>query len=190
MAGGDRNAQLMGFTLKVLHEGHHAGRNAAEVVVVELLSLGRGGTEQSAAALAQVRTGIVQGLVDEEVLLLPPEGSDHLGDVLVEILADVRGRLVHGREGLQERSLVVEGLTGIRDENGRNAEGGAHDEGGAARIPEGVPPRFERGADAAIREAGSVGLLLNEQAAVKALDGTTAPVGLDEAVVLLGGAAG
>ena len=189
VAGGDRDAQFVGLAFEVLHEGHHAGRNAAEVVVIQLLPLGRGRAKQGASALAQVRTGIVEGLVDQEVLLLPAEGGDHLGDVLVEVLADVRGGLVYGREGLEEWRLVVEGLARVGDEDGGDAEGGAHDERGTARIPEGVTAGLESGADAAVGKAGGIGLLLDEEAAVEALDGAAAAVGLDEAVVLLGRAA-
>ena len=153
VAGGDRDAQFVGLALELLHESHHAGRNAAEVVVIELLALGRGGAEQGAAGLAQVGAGVVQSLVDQEVLLLPSEGGHHLRDVLVEVLADVRRGLVHSSKGLQERRLIVEGLAGVGDEDGRDAQRLAHQEWRAARVPQRVTAGFEGRADATVRKA-------------------------------------
>ena len=186
---GHRYAQFVGLAFKLLHESHHAGRDAAEVVVVKLLAFRRSSTEEGTAGLAQVWTGVVQRLVYEEILLLPSQGGHHLGDILVEILAHFRSGLVHCREGLEQRCFVVEGLSGVCDKDGGDAQRLTDQKRRAARIPQRVSTGFECGTDAAIREARSIGLLLNQKAAVKPLNGTSPAVGLNEAVVLFGGAA-
>ena len=65
-----RNAELVELALALEHEGQHALRDGAEVVILELLPLRRGGAEQGAARRHQVGSREVEGPVDEEVLLL------------------------------------------------------------------------------------------------------------------------
>ncbi len=52
-----RNAELEQLALDFEHEGQHALRNRAEVMIFELLALGRLGAEQRAAAGEQVGAG-------------------------------------------------------------------------------------------------------------------------------------
>jgi hypothetical protein len=70
VAGLDRHAQLEQLALRVQHAGEHALGNRAEVLVLELLALGRLGAEQRAAAEGQVGAGEEEVAVDQEVLLL------------------------------------------------------------------------------------------------------------------------
>ena len=70
VAGLDRDAELGQLALGVEHAGQHALGDRAEVVVVELVALGRLGAEQGAAGGHQVRALEVVLLVDQEVLLL------------------------------------------------------------------------------------------------------------------------
>ena len=48
------DAELVERALKVFHEGHDAGGNGAEIVVLHLLALGRGRAEEGAAGHEQV----------------------------------------------------------------------------------------------------------------------------------------
>ena len=67
------DAQLEGLHLEVLHEVAHAQGYGTKVVVVHLLVLGRIVTHEGAAGHEQVGASGVESLVDEEVLLFPPE---------------------------------------------------------------------------------------------------------------------
>ena len=59
------------FVLQVHHEIADALRNGAEIVVLELLVLGGQVSHQSATCQHEVRTGIVERFVHEEVFLFP-----------------------------------------------------------------------------------------------------------------------
>ena len=68
------------------HVGHarqHALGDGAEVLVFQLLALGRRGAEERAAAVDQVRAGVVEVLVDQEVFLLGADGGEDLLRVVV-----------------------------------------------------------------------------------------------------------
>ncbi len=70
VAGLGRDAELEQLTLGVHHEAQHPVGDGAEVVVVELLALGRLGAEQRAARVDQVGAREEEVPVDQEVLLL------------------------------------------------------------------------------------------------------------------------
>ena len=74
VAGLDRHAQLEQLALGLQHEGQHALGNRAEVVVFELLALGRLGAEERAAGRVQVGPREVEVAVDEEIFLLGTGG--------------------------------------------------------------------------------------------------------------------
>ena len=85
---------------------------------------------QRAARHQQVGTCGIETLIHQEVLLLPAEVSINLLHVGVEVVADIYGCLVDGLQRFQERSLIVQRLAGIGNEDGRDAERIAHDECG------------------------------------------------------------
>ena len=70
VAGLDRDAELAHLQLGLQHAGEDPLGDRAEVVVVELVALGRLGAEQGAAGADQVGALEVVLLVDQEVLLL------------------------------------------------------------------------------------------------------------------------
>ena len=127
--------QFQSLNLQVFHEGLHAVGDGAEVVVVHLLVLRTLVSHQRASRHQEVGTSRVETLVDEEVLLLPAQVHLYLLDVVVEIAADVRSGLVHGVERLQQRSLVVQCLTRIGNEDGWNTQRVVDDEDGAGGVP-------------------------------------------------------
>ena len=195
VAGLDRHAQLLQLALGVEHVGEDPLGDGPEVVVVELVALGRLGAEQRAARGDQVGTLEVVLLVDEEVLLLGSDGGEHPRRLAVaEQLQRADRRLRQRVHRAQQRDLVVQRLAGPRCEGGGNAQeravGVLQDERGAGRVPGGVAAGLERGADAAGGEGGGVGLALDELLAGelgkrRALAGRSV-----EAVVLLGGEPG
>ena len=76
VTGLDRDAELGKLLLAVEHEGEDPLRDRPEVVIVELVALGRLGAEQRAAGRDQVRALEVVLLVDQEVLLLGADGRE------------------------------------------------------------------------------------------------------------------
>ncbi len=184
----DRHADLeeLGFAF------HHAGEDAlgdrAEVLILELLALGRLGPEQRAAGVDQVGARVVEVGVDQEVFLL---GAARRGDALgarAEQLQDA-DRLRRQRfHRAQQRRLLVERLAGPAHERGRDDQRHAVRVGEqprrAGRIPGRVAARFEGRAHPAGREARGVGLALDQLLAAELRDGAALGRRRQERVVL------
>lgn len=118
-----RDALLEQLAVELDHERQHTIRDGPEVVVVELLALGRLGAEQGAVGGHQVGSGEIEMTVDQEVLLLGSGIGDDGVDVFVsEQLQQSHGLLAHGLLAAQQRCLLVQGLTGPRDEDRGNAQ--------------------------------------------------------------------
>ncbi len=154
-----RHAQPIQFPLRLGHEGQHPRRDGAEVVVLQLLPLGRLGAEQGALAGQQVGPPVEELPVHQEVLLLRSHRRDDPRDALVgaEDLEDAQCLLGERLHRAEQRDLGVQRLTGPGDEGGRNAEGDVvvapHEEGRAGRVPSGVAAGLERGPEPAGRES-------------------------------------
>ncbi len=85
VAGLDRHPELGQLELGLEHVGENPLGDRAEVVVVELVALGRLGAEQGAARVHQVGALVVELLVDQEVLLLGADrGEDARGGRVAE----------------------------------------------------------------------------------------------------------
>jgi hypothetical protein len=128
-----------------------------EVVVVHLLVLGTVMSHQGTAGEDEVWTSSIEVLVNEEVFLFPTEVGDDLLYVGIEIMADIGSSYIHSVQGAQQRSFVVEGLTGVRDEYGRNTKCVIHDEHRACWIPSRITASLEGVADAAGGKAEASG---------------------------------
>ena len=185
-----RDAKLKRLNLKILHERLHTLGDSTEVVVVHLLVFSRVVAHERTTGEHKVGACRVESLVNEEVLLLPTEVRDDLLHLRVEVVADSRSRLVHGVERTQERSLIVERLAGVRDEDGRDTERVVDDEHRRCGVPSRIAACLEGVAYAAVRERACVRLLLYEQLARELLYHSALAVVLDEGVVLLGCALG
>ena len=142
------DAQFQRLNLQFTHEGRHTLRDGAEVVVVHLLVLRRVVSHQRAPCQQQVRTGSVETFVHEEVLLFPAEVRGHLLHAGVKVMANLCSSHVHGMQGAEQRSLVVECLAAIRDEDGRDAQRVVDDEHRRCGIPGRVAAGLEGRADA------------------------------------------
>ena len=190
MPGLQGDSEPVSVYLKLTHESGHARGNGSEVMVIKLLVLRGHVPHERAAGDHQVGPGRVQGLVDEEILLLPSEIAENLVHGRVEETADGQGGVRNGLDGLFQRGLVVQCLAGIGNENGRDTEGVTLDENRGGRVPRGISTRLEGGADASAGEGGSVGFLLCERLAVELFYHSPFTVILNQGVVLLGGAFG
>ena len=171
--------------LEVAHERRHPRGNGTEIMVVELLVLGRIVPHKGASCNHQVGAGGIERLVHEEVLLLPAEIGDDLADRRVEEPADGDGGVAHGLQRLLQGSLVVQGLAVVRDEDRGDAERVVLDEHRRCGIPGRISPGLEGGTDASAGERRRVRLLLYQALAVEGLDDPALSVIVDKRVMLL-----
>ena len=112
--GLDRHAEPVELPLGLGHAGEHPRRDGAEVVVLELLALGRLGAEQGALAGQQVGPREVEVPVDQEVLLLGADRGVDPGDARVgaEEPQDAQRLLRERLHRAEQRGLGVERLAG------------------------------------------------------------------------------
>ena len=189
-----RHADLVELALDVVHEGHDAVGNRAEVLVLELLTLGRLGAEERAAGVDQVGTREVEVPIDQEVFLLRAAGRDHALGVRAEELQHAHRLLRQRFHRAQERRLLVERLAGPAHERRRNHQrrraAALEEPRRARRIPRRVAARFEGGAHAARREARGVGLASHQLLAGELRHGFPVGARVQKRIVLFGGDAG
>ena len=122
--GGDAEAPQL--AVEIHHEREDPLADRAEVLVLQLLALGRRGAEQRASGEQQVGALLREPPVDEEVLLLRADVREHPARAAVaEPAEDAQGLLAERLLRAQERDLVVERLAGERDVRGRDREGDA-----------------------------------------------------------------
>jgi hypothetical protein len=185
------DAELPELLVEVGHILGHARMERAEVVVVELLSLGRPGSEERAARVAQVLALFVELAVDQEILLLRAHSRvNALGARVAEEPQDAQSLHVEHLDGAQQRRFLVEHLAAVGTEDGRDAERVFFYKGIGSRVPGRVAARFKGGAQAAGREGGRVRLALDELAAGELHDDLAVVQRRNEAVVLFGRDAG
>ena len=193
LAGGDLvvlglggNAERPQLVVQILHIGRDGGADSAKVVLLEFLALAGGSTKEGAAGDDQVLALAVSVLLDQEVLLLVAHGRNDLLWRLAEQRQNALGLTRERGHGAQQRGLLVQGLARVGAESRGDAQDIVLDKGGAGGIPSGVATGLEGGAQAAVGEAGGIGLTLDEVLARKLGNGGAVVVRLEEAVVLLG----
>ena len=171
MAGLRGNAKAPESFLNIRHEGQNARRDAAEVMVFQLLMLRRRRTVQRAARLQQVRPLQVEFLINKEVFLFDAQRDFHRLFRLTEAFHQADDRLFQNLRGTQQRRLLVQDFARVGAENRWNAKRTAvvmaFDERGARRIPRRVAARFKRAAQTARRETGRIRLTDRQRLARK-----------------------
>ena len=185
------DAELPQLVVQLLHEVVYAFFDRAEIVVVELLTLGRAGAEQRAAGVDEILAPLEHLAVDQKILLLRPGGgADLLHGRIAEQPQDADGLFGQRLHRPQKRRLLVERRAGVGGERGRDAEHAVLHKRVARRIPGGVASGLERRPQTAGRKARSVRLALYKLLAGELHDRPAVAGRVDEAVVLLGGDAG
>ncbi len=115
-----RDAEHQAFVFEIAHERHHALGNGAEIVILQLLVLGRLVSHERTAGKHQIGAHSPQALVDEKVLLLPAQIGVYPLDRLVEVAAHLGRGAVDSRYRPKKRHLIVERIARIGDEDGRD----------------------------------------------------------------------
>ena len=184
------HAQLPQLLVQLLHERRNLGTDDAEVVLLQLLTLGRGSAEQGAAGKDQILTCLVVLFLDQEVLLLGADGGGNVVYVLAEQLQDADGLTGQCVHGTQQGSLFIQSLAGVADECSRNAQHVILHKGIAGGVPCGVAACLTGSAQTAGGEGGSIGLAAYQLLTGELHDGGTVAHRADEAIVLLAGDAG
>ena len=138
------------FAVQVGHEREDSGPDRTEVVVFELLMPRRRGTEQGPSGLNQVGPMEVEVPIDQEIFLFRPERDRDRLFVAAERFHQALDASLQNLNRPQERRFLIEHLTGIGAEDGRNTEGRAvgvsFDERGTGRVPSRIAARLERAA--------------------------------------------
>ena len=179
------DAQLPQLVVELLHEFSYGGPDGAEVMLLQLLPLGRRAAKERTTGENEVRTGLVVLLLDKEVLLLGADGGKDALGLATKQGKDALGLHLECVLRAQERGLLVERLARVGDEGRGDAEHLVLDEGGAHGIPHGVAARLKGRTEAAGREARGVRLAANELLARESHENRAVSLGREEAVVLL-----
>ena len=148
--GAGEDAQFPQFLIQFAHEGGDARLQSAEILVVHLLTLGGAGAEERAAGVFEVRPALVNGAVDEEILLLRPDGGVDAAHVLVaKETQHALGLAVERLHRAQKRRLFVQHAARIGIKRRGDAERIVLDKSVAGGVPGGIAAGLERGAQAA-----------------------------------------
>src|SRR6059058_2196451 len=121
VSGGDRNAELVKLELRFRDAALNSLRNAAEVVILELLAARWRCANESASAHHEVRTHPEMRAVDKEILLLGPESREHPLHSLIAEQVEKRDRSLGKNVGAaKEWCHFVECFTVVADEHRRD----------------------------------------------------------------------
>ena len=114
MFGFGGNPQFPELLVQLLHIRLDAGFDTAEIVVVQLLPLGRARTEQGSAGIHQVGTPLVQRTVNQKILLLCTDRGAHRAHIAVSHKAQHTQRLLlQCLHGAQKRRLFIQRLPAV-----------------------------------------------------------------------------
>ena len=186
-----RNSQLPELHIQVVHEGGDLRLQDSEIMVLHLLALRRVCPEECSAAEQKILSLKEKLLVDQEVLLLGADGRGDPGHILLAYQLQKLHRLCAQRlHGAEQRRLLIQCLSAVRQESCGNVQRTVLDERGRGRIPRGVPAGLKGGAQTAGGEAGRVRLALHQLLSGKLHQDPAVLLRGDEAVMLLRGQTG
>ena len=195
MLGLGGHAQLPQLLVHLVHVGADALADHAEVVVLQLLALGRHRAEQGPAGVDQILALHVLGPVHQEILLLRSHGGGHaLGRGVAEQPQDSQGLLVDRLHGAQQRGFLVQRLALVGAEGGGDTKG--HADGvlpqkrGGGAVPGRVASGLKGGPQAPGGEGGGVRLALDQLFPGKFHDHPAVAWRGDKGIVFLRGHAG
>ena len=148
-----QNAELPELLVQLLHIRRNARADGAEIMVVQLLPLGRLRAEERSSAQAQILALEIQRLVDQEIFLLRSDLSeDLLRFFIAEQAQDAHRLAAHRVDGAQQRRLLIQRLAGVGAEDRRDAEAAVLDKRECGGVPRAVASCLKGRAQTAGRE--------------------------------------
>ena len=115
------HAQLPQLHVQFVHEAGNSFLDAAKVMVIHFLTLGRGCAKKGAACKDQVFSLFIQLSVDEEIFLLcTATDIDLFRPVVAEKAHDTHSLSADCFCGTQQRRFLVQGFPGIGIKSGGN----------------------------------------------------------------------
>ena len=145
-----KDAQLPQLCVQFLHKGGHPGLDGAEVVIVQLLSLGRSCAEEGPAGVAQVHALFIQCPVDQKVFLLRADRGRHAPDrIVAEQLQHPESLPVQRFHAAKKRRFLIQRLPAVGAKGRGDTKGLSLDEGVAGGVPCSVAARLKGGPQAA-----------------------------------------
>lgn len=163
---------------------------AAEIMVFQFLSLGRGSAKQGAASVNQVFSLLIHLFINEEIFLFRSHGRYHPGGIGTKQLQYTKSLFVDGFHRTKQRGLFVQRFAGVRAERSGNAKGVLLDERIRRGVPSGVAPSLKGSPQAAGGKGRCVRFTPNQFFAREVQQHPAAFYRVDEAVVLFSGDAG
>ena len=177
--------------VQIGHKRGNAGFEGTEIVVLQLLPLGRRRAEQRAPGKHKVGPAVVHGLVNDKVFLLGPHIHVHTpGGVVAENAQNAQRLGADGVHRAQQRGFGVQRLPRVGAEGRGDVERAVLDKGIGGGVPGRVSPRLKGGAQTSGGEGGSVGLPADQLLARKLHHHLAGAHRRDEGVVLFGRHAG
>ena len=188
MLGLGEHAELPQLLVQFLHVSGNTRAERTEIMVVQLLTLGRLRAEQRTPAQAEIHALEEQLAVNEEILLLRADLRDHLVYVLAaEQMQQTHRLAAEGFHRAQQRRFFIERIAAVGAEDRWDAKASVLDESECRGVPRAVAARFKGRAQTAGGERRGVRLTAHQLLAGKIHDDPPAAGVVDEAVVLLSG---
>jgi hypothetical protein len=152
------------------------------------LSTRRVSSNQSTASELKIGTTVVLFTGNEENLLFETNiGFNSTGSVETEVLEETASVLVDGGVGSEDGSLLVEGSTVVRNQDGRNKHSVATEENGRRGIDGEVSTGGVSSTETTVRVRGTIGLTLDKSLSLEILNNFIVLVELEHHVLNLSG---
>ena len=161
------HAQLPELDIDIMHKAADSLPDNAEIMVIHLLTLRRGSTEQRPPCEDNVLSLERFLCIYQKILLLRPYRGENLLRLSVSEKTHDTDRLTAQRlHGAQQRGLFIQCLACIRTERRGNTEGRARrrllDKCRGGNVPCGISPCLKGCTQSAGGEGGSIRLTLNQ----------------------------
>ena len=144
------DAQLPQLLVHLFHVSADSLPDSSEIMIFQLLTLGRHGPEQGTPCIDQIFPLQILGPVNEEILLLRPHGGNHpFGCGIAEQPQDPQRLCVNGLHGAQQRGFLIQGLAGVgRGDTQGHSQGIFPEKRRGCAVPHGIASCLESGSQA------------------------------------------
>ena len=191
MLGLAEDTEAPKLLVEILHEGGDTGTDRTEIVIIQLLTLGRLGTEEGPAGQAKILTLRVQALGQEEVFLLGTDTGDDLpGLIVAKKPQDTDSCSGHSHIGPQQRRLHIQRIAVIREEAGRDIQATITNKSTGSGVPGRIATSLKGSTQTAGGERTCVRLATDQLLTGELHDDSAVTGGSDEGIMFLSSDAG